>query len=160
MANISPELKKQLHAIAQKQAEKIAKKFEDKMTEHYRSVLDWYYGEPYQTNPPHYDRTNNLRNSYRTFMFISSKQVSSSFLISGDDMNDYGRKSKISGEDYLSKFFFNPLGTWHGGDWHGGYGVPANFNAYNEMVNFYKNTVKDFRKKYEIYEGEVKWLKN
>ena len=83
-------------------------------------------------------------------MFISSKQVSSSFLISGDDMNDYGRKSKISGEDYLSKFFFNPLGTWHGGDWHGGYGVPANFNAYNEMVNFYKNTVKDFRKKYEI----------
>lgn len=150
MANISPELKKQLHAIAQKQAEKIAKKFEDKMTEHYRSVLDWYYGEPYQTNPPHYDRTNNLRNSYRTFMFISSKQVSSSFLISGDDMNDYGRKSKISGEDYLSKFFFNPLGTWHGGDWHGGYGVPANFNAHNEMVNFYKNTVKDFRKKYEI----------
>ena len=150
MANISPELKKQLHAIAQKQAEKIAKKFEDKMTEHYKSVLDWYYGEPYQTNPPHYDRTNNLRNSYRTFMFISSKQVSSSFLISGDDMNDYGRKSKISGEDYLSKFFFNPLGTWHGGDWHGGYGVPANFNAYNEMVNFYKNTVKDFRKKYEI----------
>lgn len=150
MAKISPELKKQLHAIAQKQAEKIAKEFEDKMTEHYRSVLDWYYGEPYQTNPPHYDRTNNLRNSYRTFMFVSSKQVSSSFLISGDDMNDYGRKSKISGEDYLSKFFFNPLGTWHGGDWHGGYGVPANFNAYNEMVNFYHNTVKDFRKKYEI----------
>lgn len=150
MAKISPELKKQLHAIAQKQAEKIAKEFEDKMTEHYRSVLDWYYGEPYQTNPPHYDRTNNLRNSYRTFMFILSKQVSSSFLISGDDMNDYGRKSKISGEGYLSKFFFNPLGTWHGGDWHGGYGVPANFNAYNEMVNFYHNTVKDFRKKYEI----------
>lgn len=150
MAKISSELKKQLHAIAQKQAEKIAKEFEDKMTEHYRSVLDWYYGEPYQTNPPHYDRTDNLRNSYRTFMFISSEQVSSSFLISGDGMNDYGRKSKISGEDYLSKFFFNPLGTWHGGDWHGGYGVPANFNAYNEMVNFYHNTVKDFRKKYEI----------
>lgn len=150
MAKISPELKKQLHAIAQKQAEKIAKEFEDKMTEHYRSVLDWYYGEPYQTNPPHYDRTGNLRNSYRTFMFISSEQVSSSFLISGDDMNDYGRKSKISGEDYLSKFFFNPSGTWHGGDWHGEYGVPANFNAYNEMVNFYHNTVKDFRKKYEI----------
>lgn len=150
MAKISSELKKQLHAIAQKQAEKIAKEFEYKMTEHYRSVLDWYYGEPYQTNPPHYDRTGNLRNSYRIFMFISSEQVSSSFLISGDDMNDYGRKSKISGEDYLSKFFFNPSGTWHGGDWHGGYGVPANFNAYNEMVNFYHNTVKDFRKKYEI----------
>ena len=145
MAKISPELKKQLHAIAQKQAEKIAKEFEDKMTEHYRSVLDWYYGEPYQTNPPHYDRTNNLRNSYRTFMFISSKQVSSSFLISGDDMNDYGRKSKISGEDYVSKFFFNPVGTWHGGDWHGGYGVMARFSIYNEMNDFYNKLLKEYQ---------------
>ena len=136
MAKISPELKKQLHAIAQKQAEKIAKEFEDKMTEHYRSVLDWYYGEPYQTNPPHYERTNNLRNSYIPYFKSTNSSV-----ISGIE---------ISGEDYISKFFFNPLGTWHGGDWHGGYGVPANFNAYNEMVNFYHNTVKDFRKKYEI----------
>ena len=74
MAKISPELKKQLHAIAQKQAEKIAKEFKDKMTEHYKSVLDWYYREPYQTNPPHYERTNNLRNSYIPyFKSINSK---------------------------------------------------------------------------------------
>ena len=150
MANISQELKKQLHAIAQKQAEKIAKEFEDKMTEHYRSVLDWYYGEPYQTNPTHYERTSNLRNSYIPYFKSTNSSVIGGIEISGESMNDYGRKSKISGEDYLSKFFFNPSGTWHGGDWHGGYGVPANFNAYNEMVNFYHNTVKDFRKKYEI----------
>lgn len=150
MAKISPELKKQLHAIAQKQAEKIAKEFEDKMTEHYRSILDWYYGEPYQTNPPHYERINNLRNSYIPYFKSTNSSVIGGIEISGESMNDYGKKSKISGEDYVSKFFFNPLGTWHGGDWHGGYGVPANFNAYNEMVNFYHNTVKDFRKKYEI----------
>ena len=150
LARISPELKKQLHAIAQKQAEKIAKEFEDKMTEHYRSVLDWYYGEPYQTNPPHYDRTSNLRNSYIPYFKSTNSSVIGGIEISGESMNDYGKKSKISGEDYVSKFFFNPVGTWHGGDWHGGYGVPANFNAYNEMINFYKYTVKDFRKKYEI----------
>ena len=150
MANISQELKKQLHAIAQKQAEKIAKEFEDKMTEHYRSVLDWYYGEPYQTNPTHYERTSNLRNSYIPYFKSTNSSVIGGIEISGESMNDYGRKSKISGEDYVSKFFFNPVGTWHGGDWHGGYGVPANFAAYNEMVNFYKDTVKDFRKKYEI----------
>ena len=150
MAKISPELKKQLHAIAQKQAEKIAKEFEDKMTEHYRSILDWYYGEPYQTNPPHYERINNLRNSYIPYFKSTNSSVIGGIEISGESMNDYGKKSKISGEDYVSKFFFNPLGTWHGGDWHGGYGVPANFNAYNEMVNFYHNTVKDFRKKYKI----------
>lgn len=150
MAKISPELKKQLHAIAQKQAENIAKEFEDKMTEHYKSVLDWYYGEPYQTNPPHYERINNLRNSCIPYFKSTNSSVIGGIEISGESMNDYGKKSKISGEDYVSKFFFNPLGTWHGGDWHGGYGVPANFNAYNEMVNFYKYTVKDFRKKYEI----------
>ena len=126
------------------------KEFEDKMTEHYKSVLDWYYREPYQTNPPHYKRTNNLRNSYIPYFKSTNSSVISGIEISGESMNDYGRKSKISGEDYVSKFFFNQLGTWHGGDWHGGYGVPANFNAYNEMVNFYKYTVKDFRKKYEI----------
>ena len=150
MAKISPELKKQLHAIAQKQAEKIAKEFEDKMTEHYRSILDWYYGESYQTNLPHYERINNLRNSYIPYFKSTNSSVIGGIEISGENMNDYGKKSKISGEDYVSKFFFNPLGTWHGGDWHGGYGVPANFNAYNKMVNFYHNTVKDFRKKYEI----------
>lgn len=147
---LSPENRKKLHQIAQKQAEEVAKEFEETMSKKYESILDWYYSEPYQTNPPHYERTYNLRNSYRTFMFISPKQVSSSFLISGDDMNDYGRRSKISGEDYLSKFYFNSVGTWHGGDWHGGYGVPAKFSAYNEMINFYKATVKDFRKKYGI----------
>ena len=150
MAKISPELKKQLHAIAQKHAENIAKEFEDKMTEHYRSVLDWYYGEPYQTNPQHDERTNNLRNSYIPYFKSTNSSVIGGIEISGESMNDYGKKSKISGEDYISKFFFNPLGTSHGGDWHGGYGVPANFAAYNEMVNFYKDTVKDFRKKYEI----------
>lgn len=150
MANISPKLKKQLHAIAQKQAEKIAKEFEYKITEHYRSVLDWYYGEPYQTNPTHYERTSNLRNSYIPYFKSTNSSVIGGIEISGENMNDYGKKSKISGEDYVSKFFFNPVGTWHGGDWHGGYGVTANFNAYNEMINFYKYTVKDFRKKYEI----------
>ena len=150
MAKLSADTRKKLHEIAQKQAEKIAKEFEETMSKKYESLLDWYYNEPYQTNPPHYPRTDNLRKSYRTFMFVSSKQVSSSFLVSGDDMNDYGERSKISGEDYLSKFYFNQTATWHGGNWHGGYGVPAGFSAYNEMVNFYKATVKDFRKKYEI----------
>ena len=92
MAKISPELKKQLHAIAQKQAEKIAKEFEDKMTEHYRSVLDWYYGEPYQTNPPHYDRTGNLRNSFIPYFKSTNSSVIGGIEIYGESMNEYDKK--------------------------------------------------------------------
>lgn len=147
---LSPKNRKKLREIAQKQAEEIAKEFEETMSKKYESFLDWYYAEPYQTNPSHYERAYNLKKSYLPYFNSSSSQVVGGIEITGENMDDYGRKSKISGEDYLSKFFFNPLGTWHGGDWHGGYGVPANFNAYNEMVNFYKDTVKDFRKKYEI----------
>ena len=99
-------------------------------------------------------RTDNVLYSCNYAYIPDFKSTNSSVIsgieISGESMNDYGKKSRISGEDYVSKFFFNPVGTWHGGDWHGGYGAPANFNAYNEMINFYKYTVKDFRKKYEI----------
>ena len=154
MAKLSDSTRKQLRAIAQKQAEKIAKEFEEKMSKKYESLLDLYYSEPYQTNPPHYTRTDNLRHSYRTFTFISNKEVSSSFIVSGQNMNDYGsKKYPLTGERYLEKYFFsptNPSATWHGGDYHGGYGVMAGFSAYSEMVNFYKDTVKDFRKKYGI----------
>lgn len=152
MANISPELKKQLHAIAQKQAEKIAKEFEDKMTEHYKSVLDWYYGEPYQTNPPHYKRTYNLKNnSYVPYFKSTNSSVISGIEISGESMDDY--KPDFSGEDLLRGFFFvpgMPSVTWHGGDWHGGRGTMAKFSAAEEMYRFYHNIIKDFRKKYEI----------
>ena len=154
MAKLSDSTRKQLRAIAQKQAEKIAKEFEEKMSKKYESLLDLYYSEPYQTNPPHYKRTDNLRHSYRTFTFISNKEVSSSFIVSGQNMNDYGsKKYPLTGERYLEKYFFSPTmpsATWHGGDYHGGYGVMAGFSAYSEMVNFYKDTVKDFRKRYGI----------
>ena len=146
---LSSENRKKLREIAQKQAEKIAKEFEETMSKKYESLLDWYYAEPYQTNPPHYERTYNLKKSYLPYFNSSSSLVVGGIEITGENMDDYGRKSKISGEDYLSKFYFNQTATWHGGDWHGGYGVPAGFSVYNEMINFYKATVKDFRTKYD-----------
>ena len=152
MGKISPELKKQLHAIAQKQAEKIAKEFEDKMTEHYKSVLNQYYNEPYITNTPHYLRTHNLKNnSYISYFKSTNSSVVGGIEISGENMNDY--KPDFSGEDLLREFFFvpgMPSVTWHGGDWHGGRGTMAKFSAAEEMYKYYYNTVEDFRNKYEI----------
>ena len=150
MAKLSDSTRKQLRAITQKQAEKIAKEFEEKMSKKYESLLDLYYAEPYQTNPPHYKRTGNLRNSYIPYFNAIGSTVIGGIEITGQNMFDYGQRSKISGESYIEKFYFNPSATWHGGDYHGGYGVMAGFSVYSEMVNFYKDTVKDFRKRYGI----------
>ena len=157
MAKLSDSTRKQLRAIAQKQAEKIAKEFEEKMSKKYESLLDLYYAEPYQTNPPHYKRTGNLRNSYIPSFNTIGSTVIGGIEITGENMDDYGNPKRpngtITGERYLEKYFFSPTmpsATWHGGDYHGGYGVMASFSAYSEMVNFYKDTVKDFRKRYGI----------
>lgn len=153
MAKLSESTKKQLKAITKKQAEKIAKEFEEKMCKKYESLIDWYYNEPYKTNHPHYERTGNLRRSYIPYLNTTGSTIVGGIEITGENMDDYGRKQKISGERYLEKYFFSPSmpsATWHGGDWHGGYGVMANFSAYEEMTKFYLDTVKDFRKKYGI----------
>ena len=150
MAKLSNSTRKQLRAIAEKQANKIAKEFEEKMCKKYESLIDLYYNEPYQTNPPHYQRTGNLRRSYMPYLQTIGATVIGGIEIAGENMSDYGQRSKISGESYIEKFYFNPSATWHGGDWHGGYGVMANFSVYDEMVNYYKDTVKDFRKRYGI----------
>lgn len=151
MAKLSESTKKQLRAIAKKQAEKIAEEFEEKMCKKYESLIDWYYSEPYETDPPHYKRTYNLRKSYSTFTFVSDKKVTGSFLVTGRDMKDY--KPDFSGEDLLQKYFFvpgKPSVTWHGGDYHGGRGVMAKFSVAEETYKYYYDLVKDFRKKYEI----------
>ena len=157
MAKLSDSTRKQLRAIAQKQAEKIAKEFEEKMSKKYESLLDLYYSEPYQTNPPHYKRTKNLRNSYIPYFNTIGSTVIGGIEITGENMDDYGNPKRpngtITGERYLEKYFFSPTmpsATWHGGDYHGGYDVMAGFSAYSEMVNFYRDTVKDFRKRYGI----------
>ena len=148
---LSPENKKKLREIAQKQAEKIAKEFEDKMCKKYTSLIAWYYAEPYKTGEPHYQRTKNLEKSYLPYFKSSTSEVIGGIEITGDSMDNY--KPDFSGEDLLRGFFFvpgMPSVTWHGGNWHGGRGTMANFSVAEEMYKYYYDTVKDFRKKYDI----------
>ena len=155
MAKLSNETKKRLREIAEKQASKIAKEFEKEMCTKYESLIEMYYREPYKTNPPHYTRTGNLRNSYNPYFQLRGNAVVGGIEISGDRMDDYDTDPRhpFTGERFLEKYFFSPTypsATWHGGDWHGGYGVMANFSAYEEMVKHYQKTVKDFRKRYGL----------
>ena len=67
-------------------------------------------------------------------------------------MKDYPgiRNDSISGQDLLSTYIYNPSGTWHGGDWHGGYGVVTSFNIYNEMEKYKKELIKDMQNRCKI----------
>lgn len=151
MAKLSPETKRKLHEMAEKQATKIAHEFEEKMVNQYVKLLNWYYEEPYQTNPPHYKRTGNLKKSYNPYFNKKNNVIVSGIEITGENMNDY--KPNFSGEDLLRGFFFipgTPSVTWHGGDYHGGRGTMAGFSVAEEMYSYYYKTLKDFRKKYGI----------
>lgn len=148
---LSPENRKKLRQIAQKQAEEIAKEFENKMSKKYTSLITWYYAEPYKTGEPHYKRTKNLEKSYLPYFKTSTSEVIGGIEITGEHMDNY--KPDFSGEDLLRGFFFvpgTPSVTWHGGDWRGGRGTMAKFSVAEEMYKYYHNTVKDFRKKYGI----------
>ena len=67
-------------------------------------------------------------------------------------MKDYPgiRNDSISGQDLLSTYIYNPFGTWHGGDWYGGYGAAASFNIYNEMEKYKKELIKDMQNRCKI----------
>lgn len=151
MAKLSNETKRKLREIVEKQASKIAQEFKEEMCTKYEGLIEMYYREPYKTNPPHYKRTGNLRNSYNPYFQLRSGAAVGGIEISGDKMGNYGANHDFAGEDFLKKFFFSPTsGTYHGGDWHGGYGVMANFSVYEEMTRHYRETVNDFRKKYGL----------
>ena len=72
--------------------------------------------------------------------------------IDGTTMKDYPgiRNDSISGQNLLSTYIYNPSGTWHGGDWHGGYGVVTSFNIYNEMEKYKKELIKDMQNRCKI----------
>ena len=155
--HIDDKLRKNLEYFGQEKAKKLAQEARERLSDHYMSLIDWYYLDYVpkldKYDEPYYHRTFGLYKSFKKYYKNSHNSIYYGGVeITADKMNDY---PSLNGEGFsakslMEKFIYNPAGTWHGGDWHGGYGVLSNFNAYNEMVNFYHNTVKDFRKKYEI----------
>ena len=67
-------------------------------------------------------------------------------------MKDYLgiRNDSLSGQDLLSTYIYNPSGTWHGGDWHGGYGIEATFGIYDEMNKYYNKLLKEYEQKCSV----------
>ena len=51
---------------------------------------------------------------------------------------------------FMSTYIYNPAGTWHGGNYHGGYGEPASFSFYNELHKYHDDLKNEYRKRLSI----------
>lgn len=140
----------------QEKAKNLAHEASEKLTNHYITLLDWYYTD-YQPklnkyDEPYYIRTFNLYKSAHKYYKNGTDRFYGGVRIDDSTMKDYPgiRNDSISGQDLLSTYIYNPFGTWHGGDWYGGYGVAASFNIYNEMEKYKKELIKNMLNRCKI----------
>ncbi len=150
--HIDERLRKNLEYFGQEKAKKLAAEAREKLTNHYVSLIDWYYSD---YNPkldkygePYYRRTFGLYKSFKKYYKNSHNIIYYGGVeITADKMHDY---PSLNGEGFsagtlLNKFIYNQDGTWHGGDWHGGYGVMAGFSIYEEMNSYYESLLKEYQ---------------
>ena len=153
--HLDKNFKKNLEFFAQEKAKELAKEARERITNHYHSLIDRYY-EDYEPKVdrhgvPYYIRTFGLYNSYREYYKNSHNSIYYGGIeVSGDKMRDYPgiRNQTITAQRLLYKYIYTPTqpsATWHGGDWHGGYGVMASFSLYNEIWNYRNNLIKEFQ---------------
>lgn len=163
---LSKDAIKRLEQLGKSKASALAEETSKKLTSHYVSLIDWFYAD---YDPVEYVRTRGLYDSYRKFNKNGKNIYLGGVIISPDKMSDYeadkqllvlqnnitsnkiiGRRDPISASDLLSKFIYNPNGTWHGGNMHGGYGVPASFNLYNEIHDYHEQLKDEYRKRCSV----------
>ena len=163
---LSKDAIKRLEQLGKSKASALAEEASKKLTSHYVSLIDWFYAD---YSPKMYKRTFGLYNSYRKFNKNSQTVYYGGVIVSPDKMHDYeadenpflidetgriygliGRRDPISASDLLSKFIYNPEGTWHGGNMQGGYGLRASFNLYNEIHSYHEQLKDEYRKRCSV----------
>lgn len=140
-------------------AKDLAKEASQKLTKKYISLLDWYYAD-YQPKlnsqgVPYYNRTFNLYKSAHKYYKNRTTVFYGGVRIDGSTMKDYPgiRNNSISGQNLLDKFIYTSTpsyNTWHGGDWHGGYGTVASFSIYDEMQKYKDELLKDIQNRCKL----------
>lgn len=147
---LSKEALKYIEKDAQKKASELAHEAQKKLISHYEAMIDWYYRD---YDPVAYVRTHNLYNSYRPFYKNSHSTIYYGGVeVTADRMHEnYGTdKHPFAAADLLSTYIYTPKGTWHGGDMHGGYGVPASFSIYGQMHDYHNKLKNEYRKRCSV----------
>lgn len=133
---------KKIENECKEKAKNLAHEASEKLTDYYISLIDRYYSDYTpklnKYGEPYYARTFNLYNSAHKYYKNGSTRFYGGVQINGSGMHDYPgiRNTPISGERLLYKYIYTPAmpsATWHGGDWHGGYGNMARFSIYYEL---------------------------
>lgn len=147
---LSKDVIKRLEREAQKKASQLAHEAQERLTDQYISLIDWFYVDYV---PKAYDRTFGLYNSYKKFYKNSHGTIMYGGVeVTPERMDDYDyrRKQPLTASALLSEFIYNPSGTWHGGDMHGGYGVPASFSIYSEIHSYHEQLKDEYRKRCSV----------
>ena len=150
---INDDTRKKLEKLGQKQANKLADDAKKKLIDKYIYLINAYY-EDYE--PKVYQRTLNLFNSYRPYKKNPHNTIYyGGIQIVADKMYDYYslNDEPFSAQRLLDKYIYTtnlPSATWHGGDWHGGYGVMAGFSISDELLKYRDDLIKYYTKKYAV----------
>ena len=121
--HIDDKLRKNLEYFGQEKAKKLAQEARERLSEHYVSLIDWYYSDAKpgldKYGEPYYHRTFGLYKSFKKYYKNSHNSIYYGGVeITADKMNDYPSLNGegFSAKSFMEKFIYNPSGTWHGGD--------------------------------------------
>lgn len=148
---LDTKLKSNLEYFAKEKAKSLAKEAEQRLTDKYKDLIDWYYAGymPGLNNyrDPYYERKWRLYNSAFPYYKNSGQyRIYGGVEITGEKLGTYPSLdgNGFSGQDLLDKFIYTGSGTYHGGDWHGGYGDSASFSIYDELNKFRDQLQNEF----------------
>lgn len=115
-----------------------AKRYNAELEKKYKSLIEKYYKE---LTPDKHVRKYRLYDSYETYIDVGRGSVSFGIRITGEWMDDFqsikGDEYIFKAQDWVDKFMLGDNGmTYHGGDYHGGYGRRSKTSIYNTMVKY------------------------
>lgn len=148
---LNQEAYKRLKKLGQAKANALAKEASEKLSDFTERLIDWYYSDPIKFDYRyHYERTFNLYGGYERYLKNGSVYYGG-VKIPGKMQSYPGvRNQSITPWGFMSTYIYNPAGTWHGGDYRGGYGEPASFSFYNELHSYHEKLKDEYRKRLHV----------
>lgn len=148
---LSKEAQKRLKQLGKARANSLAKEASQKLTDFTERLVDWYYSDPIKFDYRwHYKRTYNLYDSYEKYLKNGSVYFGGVKIPGPMESYPGIGGTPITPWGFMSTYIYNPAGTWHGGNYHGGYGEPASFSFYNELHKYHDDLKNEYRKRLSI----------
>ena len=148
-----------LRKKGQEKAKKYAKEAKDRLSKEYAKTIEDFYSDGDYEEKSRYYRNYKLRKSYVPYYKDNGHGVTywGGVRIGAMKMSDYPKERGIRGKaisanDLFNKYIYNGMNnnmTFHGGDYHGGYGKQASFSIYEHMHEYHEQLKTEFRKRLE-----------